>query len=55
MRIMFKDLEKSLISPLDNSKEKLEMTVEMLFKCLLRNPNSIMYDENVTHVTARKA
>ena len=55
MRIMFKVLKKSIIYPLDNSQEKLEMTVEMLFKYLLGNPNSIMCDENVTHVTPRKA
>ena len=39
--IMFKPLEKLVIYPLDNSKEKLGMTVEMLLIYLLGNPNSI--------------
>ena len=41
MRIMFEVLEKSILYPLDNSNEKLEMTVEMLFRYLLGNSNSI--------------
>ena len=41
MRITFKVLEKSIIYPLDNANEKLEMTVEMLLKYLLRTPNSV--------------
>ena len=38
---MFKVLEKSIIYPLDNANEKLEMTVKMILKYLLGNPNSI--------------
>ena len=38
---MFEVLEKSILYPLDNSNEKLEMTVEMLFRYLLGNSNSI--------------
>ena len=41
MRIMFEVLEKSIVYPLDNSNKKLEMTVEMLLKYLLGNPNSL--------------
>ena len=37
MRIMFKVLERSIIYPLDNSNEKQEMTVEMLFKMFARD------------------
>ena len=36
-----KVLEKSMIYSIDNSNGKLEMTVEMLLKYLLGNPNSI--------------
>ena len=32
MRIMFKVLERSIIYPLDNNNEKLEVIVEMLLK-----------------------
>ena len=55
MRIMFEVLEKSIIYPLDNSNEKLKMTVEMLLKYLLGNPNCISVYKNVTHVAPRKA
>ena len=55
MTIMFKVLEKSIIHPVDNSKEKLEMTVEMLVKYLLGNHSSLLCDENVTHVPKHKA
>ena len=44
MRTMFKVLENSIIYPLDNSNEKLEMTVEMLLKYLLANSNYISQD-----------
>ena len=53
MRKMFDVLEKSIVYRLDNSNEKLEMTVEVLLKHLLGNPNTctISVYENATHVT----